>query len=162
MEAINSKTGVVSLLPVELATKIYCLLPSFSDVFALAATCRRLRRIWVVNFIPIYNEIKPRATSFERHMREFHTDQGGSSTDLSTLAFDDVLDMVRSSYVVARTTLQCERQLIRAFGGTVCIIGKSEITRILLTFQKPLGAGSTNNRHQRRRSAQAHAGTNTN
>lgn len=61
----------------EIITEISCLLPSFANVFALATTCVRFRRIWTTKVTPIYGQVAQRSIPCERHARSFLADQGG-------------------------------------------------------------------------------------
>ena len=106
------------LIPVELLTDIFKLLPSLSDVLALAATCRRLRRIWTMNVTTIYSHVATRSIPCERHARRFLADQGGPATDCPTLSASDVICMLRNSCVVDKAMLQFEKDIVHLVKST--------------------------------------------
>ena len=51
-DGIGSNSTHLHTIPAELLIKIYGFLPSFTTAFALAATCHRLRRIWLEMRLP--------------------------------------------------------------------------------------------------------------
>lgn len=91
IQATNDSNSPLLSIPVELVTKNFSLLPSFFDIFALAATCRRLRRIWTTNVTSTYNQVASRCIPCERYARRFLADQGGPATNFPTLSARDVL-----------------------------------------------------------------------
>ena len=101
----------LSMMPPEVATNIFCQLPSFSDVFALSAACCRLRHLWLKSVNPIYNQIAPRSIPCERAARRFLVDQDGS--DLGTrVSANDVVRMLRNAGVIETAILQFEREIV--------------------------------------------------
>ena len=76
-QAAGNGNGPLLSMPVELITKIFCLLPSFSNVFVLSATCHRLRQVWTNSVASIYSEVAPGSIPCNRHARSFLADQGG-------------------------------------------------------------------------------------
>ncbi|KAL8711677.1 MAG: hypothetical protein Q9225_007075 [Loekoesia sp. 1 TL-2023] len=99
------------MMPPEVATNIFCQLPSFSDVFALSAVCRRMRDLWLENVTPIYNEVAPKGIPCERAARHFLVDQGGSAL-WSPMSARDVVRMTRNAGVVDNAILQFEREIV--------------------------------------------------
>ena len=99
------------MMPPEVATDIFCRLPSFSDVFALSAVCRRLRHLWIENVTPIYNQIAPENIPCERAARRFLADRNGPALD-SLMSAVDVARMVRDAAVVEKAILQFEREIV--------------------------------------------------
>lgn len=117
-QAASDINGPLLSLPAELVTNIFKFLPSLSDVLALAATCRRLRRTWTTNVTTIYSQVASRSIPCERYARCFLADQGGPATSYPTLSVRDVLCMVRNSFVVEKAMLQFERDLVRSVKST--------------------------------------------
>lgn len=109
------------MLPTELSIKIYYLLPSFSDVFALAATCQQLRRIWTQNVHTIYSQVAPRSISCERYARFFFVDQGGPAVESPMHSASDVVRMEQNSRVIAQAIDQFEREIIPNIKGMCCV-----------------------------------------
>lgn len=98
-------------LPPEVITKIFGNFSSFFDVFALAATCRRLRHVWSTSVIPIYNSVAPRSIALERDARRFLVDQRGPKLDFPMVA-ETVVQMVRNASIVEKAVLQFEREIV--------------------------------------------------
>ena len=117
MQAASHISDPLSLIPVELLTNIFNLLPSLSDVLALAATCR-FRRIWTMNVTTIYSHVAPRSIPCERHARRFLADQDGPATDYPTLSASDVICMLRNSCVVEKAMLQFEKDIVHLVKST--------------------------------------------
>ena len=99
------------IMPPEVVTKIFCQLPSFSDVFALSAVCCRLRHLWLKNVNPVYNQIAPRSIPCEHAARRFLIDQDGSGLG-SPMSAKDVVRMVRNAGVIEKAILQFEREIV--------------------------------------------------
>ena len=99
------------MAPPEVAINIFCQLPSFSDVFALSAVCRRLRHLWLENSNSIYNHIAPEAIPCERAARRFLVDQGGPGLGLPMSA-KYVVRVVQNAEVIKHTILQFEREVV--------------------------------------------------
>ena len=118
--------------------KTFCLLPSFSDALALAATCRRLRNVWITNVGPIYSHVAPRSIPCERYARRFLADQGGPAVNVSTLSDKDVLRMLRNSCVVEQAILQFEKEIVSRVKGTLCPITRVGVhfTTLMIHFNK--------------------------
>ncbi|TVY32683.1 hypothetical protein LSUB1_G007619 [Lachnellula subtilissima] len=108
---LRNDNSALSSLPIELTIRFFCLLPSFSDVFALAQTSRRFSRIWTENVTTIYNEVSPRGLSCEHYARIFLSDQGGPTPE-KQLSAQDVFCMVRNSRRVERAILQFELEIV--------------------------------------------------
>ena len=117
-QAAHDINDPLLLIPVELLTKTFSLLPSLSDVLALAATCRRLRHIWTMNVTTIYSHVASRSIPCEREARRFLADQGRPATNYPTLSALDVICMLRNSRVVEKAMLQFERDLVRHVKST--------------------------------------------
>ena len=103
-------------MPPEVATNIFCQLPSFSDVFALSAVCLRLRHLWLENVNPVYNRIAPRVIPCNSAARRFLVDQDGPGLE-SPMSAKDVVRMVRNACVVEKAILQFEREIVRRVRG---------------------------------------------
>lgn len=110
MIAYDSGAALESLAP-ELIIRIFFQLPTFSDVFALSATCRRLRHVYATNIHPIYGKLAPRNIACLRQARRFHLDQGGSAEEAS-LSTEDIRSLVRNSHVVEKAISQFGRQIV--------------------------------------------------
>lgn len=112
MESSSADTAPLCSIPSELAIKIYALLPFLSDVFALAATCQRLRCVWLDNSTSIYKAVAPGSIPCERYARRFLVDQGGPPMDYPTLSARDVLRLLRNAAVVKRAIRQFETDIV--------------------------------------------------
>ncbi|PLB44950.1 hypothetical protein P170DRAFT_479489 [Aspergillus steynii IBT 23096] len=88
--------------PTELLIKIYCQLGSFSTVYRLGATCRRLQSVWAENTNIIYKSIAPLEIRCHRHARNLLADQGGSAPDAPVSVWD-VQRLTRNVCNVNRT-----------------------------------------------------------
>ena len=106
----------LSTMPPEVATNIFCQLPSFADVFALSTVCLRLRHLWLENVNPIYNQIAPEVISCDRAARRFLVDQDGPGLG-SPLSAKDVVRMVRNAGVIEKAIVQFEREIVRRVRG---------------------------------------------
>lgn len=118
VQAANNRNGPLLSVPIELMTKTFCLLSSFFDILALAATCSRLRRIWTTNVTSIYSQVAPGSIPCERYARSFLADQGGPAIDVPTLSTRDVLCIVRNSYMIEKAILHFEREIVRRVKST--------------------------------------------
>ena len=118
MQPVDNGNGPLSSIPAELIIRIFCLLPSFSDIFALAAACRRFRSVWTENVTAIYRHVAPRSIPCERHARNFLPDQGRPSSECHALSARDVVCIVRNSCVVGKAILQFEREIVRKVRST--------------------------------------------
>ena len=103
--------AALNLIASELITQIFCQLSTFSDVFALAATCRRLRDVYSTNVSSIYGQIAPKTIACLRQARRFLLDQRGSREE-APLSAKDIRSLVRNSHVVDKAMLQFERQIV--------------------------------------------------
>ena len=99
------------MMPPEVATNIFCQLPSFSDVFALSAVCCRLRHLWLENVNAVYNQIAPRTIPCERVARRSLVDQDGPGLG-SPMSAKDVVRMVRNAGIIESAILQFEQQIV--------------------------------------------------
>lgn len=111
VESEGKRTICLSLLPPELAIEIFRQLPSFSDVFALSATCHQLRNIWLEHLTPIYNHVAPRSIACETQAREILIDQGGPAFGCR-LSAKDVVRMVQNSRIVEKAIREFERKFV--------------------------------------------------
>ncbi|KAI1349147.1 hypothetical protein F5Y01DRAFT_317028 [Xylaria sp. FL0043] len=84
-------------MPPEVLAGIYCQLPAFRDVFALAATCHQLNAVWCDNATPIYRAIAPSEIVYLELARQLLADQGGTSTNSAVLSPHDVQRMARNA-----------------------------------------------------------------
>ena len=116
MTADDSKATLETIGP-ELITQIFSQLPTFSDVFALAATCHWLREVYSAHVPPIYDKIAPRNISCLCQARRFLHDQGGPAEEAS-LSTKDIRSLVRNSHMVERAILQFERYMDPEDDGT--------------------------------------------
>lgn len=137
VRAASDSNDALSSMPAELITVIFCLLPSFSDVIALAATCHRLRHIWTTNTTTIFINVAPRGIPCHRYARNFLTDQGGPALDSPTLSAEDVVRMVRNSHIVEKAVFQFEKEIVPWIKSTFC--ARPEILSIILIDPKPMG-----------------------
>lgn len=71
----------------------------------LAATCQRLRRVWIENVASIYSEVAPRSNPYHRHARSFLADQGGLAVGFPILSARNVIRMVQNSCVIEMAIL---------------------------------------------------------
>lgn len=108
---VYEHNGSLFSLPPEVTTKVFENLSSFSDVFALAATCRRLRDVWSTGVTPIYNSVAPRSIACERDARRFLVDQHGPKLK-SPMVAETVLQMVRNASIIEKAILQFEREIV--------------------------------------------------
>ena len=99
------------LLPTELITKIYYSLPSLIEAFALSSSCQRLRDIWLTNISPIYRRIGPRSIPCERYARRLLADQKGLVNEALILSAEEVLRIVKNSYVIEKAVYQYESKI---------------------------------------------------
>jgi len=114
MTSLSSRHSLdpLSRNPTELLVKIFSLLPRLSDVFALAATCHRLRHIWTTSTNIIYRQVAPRCIPCERYARIFLADQGGPAKESPVLSAEDVGRLVRNSWVVEKSIAEFERNIV--------------------------------------------------
>lgn len=120
VQAASGSEATLFSMPAELITGTFCLLASFSDVLALAATCHRLRHIWTTNVPPIYVKVAPRSIPCNRYARSFLTDQGGPALDGPALSAGDVVRMVRNSHIIEKAIFQFEREIVPWVQSTFC------------------------------------------
>ena len=95
----------------EILLHIFCHLPFLSEIFALAATCSRLRAIWSVNVTPIYNTVASRSIPCLQHARRFLADQGGPGCE-ALMPMGDAVRMAGNANVVEKALLQFEREIV--------------------------------------------------
>ena len=100
------------LLPSELLLKIFLELPSFNDVFALAAACTSLRGLWLISVPSIYKQIAPRNIMRERYARKLLADQKRSSSILAPQTPADVFQLLKNAKVVEAAIAQFEREVV--------------------------------------------------
>lgn len=108
---VDERNHSLFSLPPEVTTEIFGNLPSFFDVFALAATCRRLRDVWSTSVIPIYNSVARRSIAYERDARRFLVYQHGLKLESPMIA-ETVVQMVRNATIVEKAVLQFEREIV--------------------------------------------------
>lgn len=102
----------LSLLPEEIISEIFCLLPSFTDIFNLASSCTRLKRMWKSSVTLIYHSVAQRRIPCLRQARCFLTDQGGPSVDSPTITTENVSQMVRNAHTIEKAILQFEKEIV--------------------------------------------------
>jgi hypothetical protein len=116
-------------MPPEVATNIFCQLPSFPDVFALSRVCHRLRELWLMNVNSIYNEIAPRSIPCINAAGRFLVVHDGLSLE-SPIAAKDVVRMLRNADVVEKAILQFEREIVSRvkskWESDVCIVSSGQ------------------------------------
>jgi hypothetical protein len=110
-EAENGR-DFVTKLPAELIVGIFCLLPSFTDVLALAAACHRFKGIWEENVFSIYEQAASRSIPSEIHARRFLADQTGNSSKNSVSSAREVKLMLRNARTVEKAILEFERVIV--------------------------------------------------
>lgn len=98
-------------LPTELITRIYCSLPSLVDVLTLSSSCHRLRDIWLINASPIYHVVAPKNIPCERHARRLLADQKGAVDADFIFSAEDILRIIKNSYIVEEAVFQYEIQI---------------------------------------------------
>ena len=129
----DSYPASLSTMPPEVATNIFCQLPSFSGVFALSAVCLRLRHLWLENVNPIYDQIASRSIPCERAARRFLVDHDGPGLEFPMDA-KDVIRVLQNARVIENTILQFEREVVRRVRSE--LNPKDRIVRrVELTFQ---------------------------
>lgn len=101
-----------SRTPTELLENIFGLLPRFSDVFALAATCHRLRYIWTTSANIIYRQVAPRCVPCEPYARNLLADQGRPAQESHLLSEEDVHCLVRNSWIVEKSIIEFEWKIV--------------------------------------------------
>jgi hypothetical protein len=111
VEVARSSTSYLTSLPSELVIEIICQLPSFSDIFALSATCHQIRHIWIFNVMLIYTRVASKSIACHSHARKFLVEKGGPALD-SPMSAKDVIQMVRNSRVVEKAVQQVEREIV--------------------------------------------------
>jgi len=104
--------GPLSRTPTELLEKIFSLLPQLSDVFALAATCHRLRQVWTTSTNTIYRQVAPRCIPCEPYARSFLADQGGPAQESPLLSPEDLRRLIRNSWAVEKSITEFERKIV--------------------------------------------------
>jgi len=109
--ANNNNNDPFVSLPIEVTIQIICRLPSFSDILALAATCRRLAHIWSENVGFIYQHIAPKAINCEHDARIPLADQVGEHS-LVSLSVSHVLRLLRNVQVVEKAISEFNREIV--------------------------------------------------
>ena len=138
-QLIDEHNDSLSSLPPKVSTKIFCNFSSFSDVFALAATCHRLRQVWSTSVIPIYNSVAPQSIAFERDAHRFLIDQIGQKLD-SPMTAEAVVQMVRNARIVEKAILQFEQEIVGRVRGKITL--KVVLIGAILTFRSPADGAS--------------------
>jgi hypothetical protein len=110
--AVVDSNSALLLMPAELLIKAFCLLPSLFDVLALAASCRRLRSVWISNVTTIYSQIAPSTITCEPYARSLLSDSGGPAADAATLSARDMIYLMRNACVVEMAILEFEREVV--------------------------------------------------
>src|SRR4051812_2629307 len=110
--AINGTIMSFTFLSTELILECFCHCPSFNEVFALAATCRRTRNIWTQHVGIIYNHVAPNSIPCERHAYALHKLAMGKRGSLSP---HDVVAMVRNATKVESAVSLFENQCVKRF-----------------------------------------------
>lgn len=113
------------MMPAEIVTKIFCMLPSLSDVLAIATTCRQFRNFWSENISVIYGSVGLRSIPCELHARRLLADQSSTQLGVSVSSARDVLRLLRNACVVEKAILQFEREFVCRVKCGGCPIPKS-------------------------------------
>jgi hypothetical protein len=111
--AVGNASSSLTTIPPELVVRVFCILPLFSDVFALAATCHRLESVWAENVNSIYKKVAPKSIQCEHHARVLLADLGGPALGCPISSPRDVVCMLRNSRVVEKNIRQFEKQIAR-------------------------------------------------
>ena len=111
VQAVDSRTGYLTLMPPELVIKIFCQLSSFSDAFALSTTSHRFQHIWLSNVDIIYCHVAPRSIACESEARDFLAVQDGPALN-SPMSAKDVLRIIQNARVVDKAIRQFEREIV--------------------------------------------------
>jgi hypothetical protein len=100
-------------LPVEVVVLIYCKLPLFSDVLALANASCQLRAIWVENASCIYFSIGPSTIPCEKHARKFRNYQAGRDVEHLSVSSQDVINIMRNACIIEKAIVDFEHRAVR-------------------------------------------------
>lgn len=111
-QQLRPGTDLRMSLPTELVIHVFCWLSTFSDVFNLAATCRRHQQIWTDNATFIYNHVAPRTIECRCHARDLLADRGGAAADSPVLSVRDVRRLVRNSRIVEKSIAQFNKNIV--------------------------------------------------
>ena len=111
-DGIGSNSTHLHTIPAELLIKIYGFLPSFTTAFALAATCHRLRRIWLENAAAIYPHLAARSIPCETHARQFLADQDRSVGQDPALSALGVRRIMRNAQIIEKAIKQFEEEIV--------------------------------------------------
>lgn len=103
---------LLSRTPTELLENTFGLLPRFSDVFALAATCHRLRQVWTTSTNNIYRQVARRCIPCELYARNLLADQDRPAQESHLLSAEDVHRLVRNLWVVEKSISEFERKIV--------------------------------------------------
>lgn len=97
--------------PNEIILELFCCLPSFSHVFAFAATSRRIRQVWLDNASRVYHQVAPRCIPGEAHARKFREYQRACSIQTSPPT-DDTICIMRNAQIVEKAIVQFENEVV--------------------------------------------------
>ena len=117
-------------LPPEVTTKIYEYSASFSDVFALAATGRRLNHVWRTSVNHIYHSVAARSISCARDARRFLVEQrqyGSKPEESHPMDVGSVHQMVRNANIVEKAVLQFELEIVCRVRSKLHFTSQSEV-----------------------------------
>lgn len=103
--------AVLQDMPSDVLVTLYTQLSSFSDVFALAATCRYIRDTWCDRTTTIYRALAPREIGYLHVARQLLEDQGGAAAGASRLCADDVRRMVRNAHKADKSAGRFGREI---------------------------------------------------
>lgn len=141
-QVADNGNSYVELMPNEVILEIFGCLSSFSHVFALAATSRRLRDVWAENVAQVYGPVALRSIACENYARRFRADQRGSAVNGSALSVRDVQCIARNSQIVDKAILQFERQIVCKVKGAFPV----QSTWRILVLSSKLGGKNHNNK----------------
>ncbi|KAJ5587658.1 uncharacterized protein N7459_003423 [Penicillium hispanicum] len=99
-------------IPNEIILEIFCCLSSFSQVFAFAATSRRIRRVWLDHASRVYHQVAPRCIPGEPHARKFREIQRRCSIRHSHLSNGDTICITRNAQIVEKAIVQFENEVV--------------------------------------------------
>lgn len=98
--AIQVKSSFFNL-PTEILVHIYCQLPSFSDVFHFAATCKQFNSVYCQSTNIIYNHISQKCIQCRYNARQLLANQKGIPVNTTTpITTSDVRQICQNACTV--------------------------------------------------------------
>jgi hypothetical protein len=134
--------GAMSLayVPPGVAAAVFCHLSSFSDVFALAATCRALHVAWYLNTTYIFQCVAPRSIPHLALAKALLDQQRGSGGQ--QLSAEDTRRVVRNAHKAEKSAVWFGREIAPhahcgKWNNLVVALGHFENHASLLFFFQP-------------------------